>query len=244
MKKTSKKDLSSIKIDSFSDFKGLKRRQVFDGWDKAKGKPLLNPTLPTKELIKGLRYVHSDFDKYDLRSFKDNGQTRKKAAKILLQFYELNERPNVKEYVPQKKNKPLIAKLAQQDKRWKKFYIPSDSKSSTISYKTANGKKRAIEKTKVATYMHVYFDMPSLITNPEKEVNRVLKGIRNIKAMKLHAGSHLVGGAFEDKKQLLLTINEFMQAYQSTFPKWMTGIKVLQKFNKSKKRRKKRVRSK
>jgi len=234
------KDLKNLKIKNFKEFKNLKKRQIFPAWDKEKHVPILDKNIPTKELIKGLRYIHGDFDKYDLRKFKDNPQTRKKVSRILNEYYSLTKsRGKVKEHTPRKNNRKIISDLSQQKGNWKKYYIPVNSEKDKISYKTIKGKKFAIEKTKVATYINLYFNKLNLAKNSDKEVDRLLKGMRKIKHIRIINGEYLVGAKFEDKKQVKLRIKRLMANYNNT-SEWLDGLKVLQKFNKKKRKAKKK----
>lgn len=214
-------------------------------FNKNKNKFVLNDSISPKELVKGLRYIRTDFDKYDLRK-PLHSNTINKISDVMNKYFSMKMRENVKIISPRKNHKKAVAELAQQSpKNWKKFYIPSDSKTSKIVYKKRNGKIVAEEHTKVAIYSNVRFDFIKLLDNPEKEVDRVVEDVKNIKFMRLHAGEHLVGGKYGDVESVKCDVNNFMEKYgnplsNNFYENWMTGIKFVKKFKGKKKNKNKR----
>lgn len=248
MVRKNKKDVSKTKINSFSDFQKLSKRKAFKEWDKEKGRYILNEDIPTKELIKGLRYVHNDFSKYDLRKFKDNPQTRKKVSKVLNEYFKYKNRAGVREFVPHKNNRKKVARLSGQSTKWKKFYIPEGD----VSYKNTKGVDFAIEKTNVATYAILYFEdfwksKKEFVENPQAVINRmekfVKKNIGNYLFFKFMVGgfeSTFVDGEpyLNTDEELVSSFNLFTMRYNSTdvqgeshYKEFLVGIKFFLKFN-------------
>lgn len=219
-----------LKITNKADFTNLKRRDLMF-YDKKSGEHKIRPEVDFNQVLKGLRYIHADFEKYDLRRQHKGSATKAKASRILSEYYSLTQRANVREYRPRKQNRKTVAAMAQQShKGWKAFYVPLSSQKSELTYKKIGGKRRLVEKTPVATYLHVRFNATNLAINPEAELKRVLKGIKNIEKLQLHAGEHLTHARFATFHHTLERIKEYMNAY-ANYKDWLTGVKVFVKFN-------------
>lgn len=236
----------SLKITSYRDFLSLSRKNIMV-WDSNKKIFILKKEIPTKELIKGLRFIHSGFN-YDLRK-PIHANTRRKVEKTLNEYFSLSSRENIKIVSPRKKYRKAVAAMAQQDMQgWKKFYIPLESKNSKIKYKkNKKGRIIAFEKTKVAEYVNVLFEMDNLVRDYENEVESSIKesGINNPEYIKLMAGEHLIGAKYGDTKQVKLDVANFMETYSDKdknnyFENWLKGVKVVKKFGTGGKNRKKK----
>lgn len=221
----------TITINNYHDLKKIPRKKILR-WDKQKDKFVLRKNIDVKQIVKGLRYVRTDFE-FSLRKKLTKKQIQK-AENAIEQYYEFKERENVREYHPSKKNRKLIANLAMQPGNWKVYFIPSDSSGGKLTYKTIKGKKVAVEQTKVATYINLYFNFKNLIKDSDKEVDRLVKDIPNKDYVRIHAGKYLVGGAYKSINKVKDDIKDFMIKYDN-YEEWMTGLKIVYKFNSKKK---------
>lgn len=237
-------------ISNYRKLQSLSRKKIMK-WDKQKGVFHLRKGVDYKEIVKGLRTVRTDFDGYDLRK-PLHYNTIRKIDKVMNDYFWFRERENVKEYRPRKKNKKLIANLAHQKGNWKVYFVPSDGTSSKITYKKIAGKKIAIEKTKVATYALVEFDMEKLAEDYEKECERITDPFDNIDYIRLMAGEkYMVGDKqpqyrkFGDIDMFKRVVGEFMDMYgnqsnNNFYENWMYGARIVTSFGGKKLPKKKR----
>jgi hypothetical protein len=206
-------------INALADFKTLAPNELVSRVKVGQNyKNKINIDL--KEAAKGLRYYRDDLN-FDLRKPLTTYQKRK-VRNALIEYVEYIKRPNTT-IVNGGKNRKALQELAQQPgKHWKKFFIPKTANDQGISFK---GGKAVIENKYYSEYV-LLWNMKALVKDPEKEINRIMKGIK-FDVLFLLAGKHLIFDmSFKSVKALIIEVKRKMMAY-GNFGEWMRGVKIV-----------------
>lgn len=199
-------------------------------------------------MVKGLRYFRNDL-KYDLRKPLAN-RSKGKIRDIREIYISTMSVPNPYVYSPRSKaHKKAAQEFIGVGKNWKKIIINKEP-DEEIYFKDGNLriKSQYLDKGRGK------FDAQKLIENPEKEINRVLKG-EKFDVTKLICGDAYIGGHAAPKdygddkskivaSELLEDVNYLMNAYggdsvgeeaNNYWQNWLFGVELINLKNQKKK---------
>ena len=204
--------------------------------------------LNDKELVKGLRYFRTDL-KYDLR--KPLASRSKGKIRDIREIYiSTMSVPNPSLYSPRSKaHKKAAQEYVGVGKNWKKLIINKE-RDENIYFKNGNLRIRS----KYIDKGRGIFDAKELVRNPQKEINRVLKG-ETFDVSKLICGDAYIGGHASPKDygdkdskivkdELLEDVNFLMNKYDAplannNWENWLFGVELINLKNQNKKGKKK-----